>query len=77
MTILEQVKVVLEEELRIPADEIREDSVITEDLGADPPAVTEIVFAFEEDFAIDIPEEDAEKWVTVGDVVKYLEEMVG
>lgn len=76
MTMIERVKTVLEEELGIPADEIREDSVIMEDLGADSLDMIEIVCAFEEDLAIDISDEGAEKWVTVGDVVKYLEGVV-
>ena len=45
-----------------------------EDLGADSLDIVELVMAFEEEFSVEVPDEDAEKLQTVGDVVKYIEE---
>ena len=48
-----------------------------EDLGADSLDIVELVMAFEEEFSVEVPDEDAEKLQTVGDVVKYIEEKSG
>jgi acyl carrier protein len=45
-----------------------------EDLGADSLDIVELVMAFEEEFSVEVPDEDAEKLQTVGDVIKYIEE---
>ena len=50
-----------------------EESAFIDDLGADSLAIVELVLAFEEQFEIDIPDEDTEKIRTVGDAVKYIE----
>ena len=72
--ILEQVKEVVAEQLNVNKDEIKEDSKFVEDLGADSLDVVELVMALEEKFGIEIPDDEAEKIVTVADAVKYIEE---
>jgi acyl carrier protein len=71
---LEKVKEVVVEQLDCNADEIKEDSRFIEDLGADSLDVVELVMALEEEFDIEIPDEDAEKILTVGDAIKYIED---
>ena len=73
MSILEQVKEVVVEQLDVNADEVKEESKFVEDLGADSLDVVELVMALEEKFEIEIPDDEAEKISTVGDAVKYIE----
>ena len=54
--------------------ELTDESRMVDDLGMDSLDVVELVIAFEEEFGVEISDEDAEKWKTVGDVIKYLEE---
>ena len=58
-------------------EEIKEDSSFQQDLGADSLAIVELVLAFEEQFDIDIPDEDTEKINTVGDAIEYIKSRVG
>ncbi len=74
MALLEDVKEVVVEQLNVSPDEIKEDSKFVEDLGADSLDVVELVMALEEKFDIEIPDADAEKIVTVGDAIKYVED---
>ncbi|MBD3841849.1 MAG: acyl carrier protein [Campylobacterales bacterium] len=74
MALLDDVKAVVVEQLDCNADEIKEDSKFIEDLGADSLDVVELVMALEEKFDIEIPDEDAEKILTVGDAIKYIED---
>jgi acyl carrier protein len=71
---LEKVKEVVIEQLDCNADEVKEDSRFIEDLGADSLDVVELVMALEEEFDIEIPDEDAEKILTVADAIKYIED---
>ncbi len=71
---LEKVKEVVVEQLDCNADEVKEDSRFIEDLGADSLDVVELVMALEEEFDIEIPDEDAEKILTVSDAIKYIED---
>jgi len=71
---LEKVKEVVVEQLDCNADEIKEESRFIEDLGADSLDVVELVMALEEEFDIEIPDEDAEGILTVGDAIKYIED---
>jgi acyl carrier protein len=73
MSIFEQVKEVVVEQLDVNADEVKEDSKFVEDLGADSLDVVELVMALEEKFDIEIPDEEAEKIQTVNDAVKFIE----
>ena len=71
---LNKIKEVVAEQLDCNLDEIKEDSKFIEDLGADSLDVVELVMALEEEFDIDIADDDAEKLTTVGKVIEYLEE---
>ncbi len=71
---LEKVKEVVVEQLDCDAAEVKEDSKFIEDLGADSLDVVELVMALEEEFDIEIPDEDAEGILTVADALKYIED---
>ena len=63
-------------ELGVEAEKVTPEASFVEDLGADSLDTVELVMAFEEEFGIDIPDEDAEKMGTVGEAIKYLQSNV-
>lgn len=69
---LERVKEIIQEQLNLDGVEIKEESSFKEELGADSLDLFELVMALEEEFGIEIPSEDLETIVTVGDVINYL-----
>jgi len=69
----EKVKKIVAEQLNIKEDKITMESSIIDDLGADSLDVVELVLALEEAFGLEIPDEDAEKISTIGDIVAYIE----
>ena len=73
-TVQERVKEIIVEQLGVNPDQVTPEAKFIEDLGADSLDTVELVMAFEEEFGSEIPDEDAEKLQTVGDVVKYIEE---
>jgi acyl carrier protein len=73
MAIFDDIKEVVVEQLNVNPEEVKEESKFVEDLGADSLDVVELVMALEEKFNIEIPDEEAEKIATVGDVVRYIE----
>lgn len=73
MALFDDVKDVVIEQLNVDPAEVKEDSKFVEDLGADSLDVVELVMALEEKFDIEIPDQDAEKIVTVSDAIKYIE----
>jgi len=73
----QKVKDIIVEELGVERDKVTDDASFMEDLGADSLDTVELVMAFEKEFDVDIPDEDAEKIRTVGDALKYLHEKVG
>ncbi|MFV0482085.1 MAG: acyl carrier protein [Campylobacteraceae bacterium] len=73
MALFDDVKEVVVEQLNVTPTEVKEESKFVEDLGADSLDVVELVMALEEKFDIEIPDTDAEKIVTVGDVIRYIE----
>lgn len=73
MAAFDDIKEVVVEQLNVNPDEVKEESKFVEDLGADSLDVVELVMALEEKFNIEIPDDEAEKIATVGDVVKYIE----
>jgi len=73
----EKVKDIIVEELGVERDKLADDASFMEDLGADSLDTVELVMAFEKEFDIDIPDEEAEKLRTVGDAMKYLHEKMG
>ena len=70
----ERVKDLVVEQLGVSQDQVTPQASFIDDLGADSLDTVELVMAFEEEFGIDIPDEDAEKMATVNDAIKYLEE---
>ena len=70
---LEKIKALVAENLGVEESKITENSSFIEDLGADSLDLFEMVMGLEEEFEIEIPTEDLEQIVTVGDVVKYIE----
>ncbi|RPJ46448.1 MAG: acyl carrier protein [Candidatus Latescibacterota bacterium] len=70
----ERVREIIMEQLGVGADQVTPDARFIDDLGADSLDTVELVMALEEEFSIEIPDEDAEKIATVGDAVKYLQE---
>lgn len=73
MALDDKIKKIIEEQLGVEGDRIKEEASFIEDLGADSLDIVELVMAMEEEYDIEIPDEDAEKLKTVGDVVTYLE----
>ena len=67
-----RVREIIINELGVEPEKVTDDASFVEDLGADSLDTVELVMAFEEEFGIDIPDEDAEKMRTVGDAVGYL-----
>lgn len=72
-SVLDRVRERVAHQLGVEAETIMKESSFVEDLGADSLDVVELVMALEEEFEIEIPDEQAEKIVTVGDAVKYIE----
>jgi len=70
----EKVKEIICEQLGVEDDEVTPNAKFIEDLGADSLDTVELVMAFEEAFDLEIPDEDAEKIVTVGDAISYIKE---
>jgi acyl carrier protein len=73
----EKVKDIIVEELGVEREKLTSEASFMEDLGADSLDTVELVMAFEKEFDIDIPDEEAEKLRTVGDALKYLNEKLG
>lgn len=69
-----QVREIIINELGVEPEKVTDDASFVEDLGADSLDTVELVMAFEEEFGIDIPDEDAEKMRSVGDAIRYLNE---
>lgn len=67
-----RVREIIINELGVEAEKVTDEASFVEDLGADSLDTVELVMAFEEEFGIDIPDEDAEQMRTVGDAIKYL-----
>ncbi len=69
----EKIKKIIIDQLGVEDSEVTKDASFVDDLGADSLDTVELVMALEEEIGIEIPDEDAEKIVTVGDVVEYIE----
>lgn len=77
MSVAEKVKSIIVEQLGVEADEVTSEASFTEDLGADSLDIVELVMAFEEEFGIEIPDEDAEKIGRVKEAISYIEQHAG
>ncbi len=73
MDVFEKLREIIVEQLSVPAEQVTMHAKFQEDLGADSLDVVELVMAIEENFDIEIPDQDAEKIQTVEDAVKYIE----
>ena len=70
---LDKIKSIVVEQLGVDEDQVTEDASFLDDLGADSLDTVELIMAFEEEFDIEIPDEDAQKIKTVRDVMDYIE----
>ena len=74
--VFEKVKAIIVEQLQVAENTVTEEASFIDDLGADSLDLVELIMALEEEFDIEIPDTDAEKVVTVADVVEYIKENV-
>lgn len=74
MAIIDKVKALIVEQLGVEEDDVKIESSFVDDLGADSLDIVELVMALEEEFELEIPDEDAEKIRTVGEAVKYIQD---
>jgi acyl carrier protein len=74
MAVTEKVKKMIVEQLGVSESEVVPEAKFIDDLGADSLDIVELVMALEDEYGIEIPDEDAEKIETVGDAIKYIEE---
>lgn len=77
MAVADKVKSIIVEQLGVDEEEVTADASFVDDLGADSLDTVELVMAFEKEFDIDIPDEEAEKLRTVGDAMNYLHQKIG
>lgn len=73
-SIEEKVREIICEQLGVTPEQVTLEAKFIEDLGADSLDTVELVMAFEEEFSVEVPDEEAEKLQSVGDVVRYVEE---
>jgi acyl carrier protein len=73
----ERVKAIIADQLMVDIAEITDESSFVEDLGADSLDTVELIMEFEDEFGIEISDEDAEKISSVGEAIAYLEKLVG
>ena len=76
MTVAEKVRKMIVEQLEVNESEVVPEAKFIDDLGADSLDIVELVMALEDEYGIEIPDEDAEKIETVGDAVRYIEEHI-
>jgi len=73
MSVEDRVKAIIVEQLGVDADEVNPDASFVEDLGADSLDTVELIMAFEEEFAVEISDDEAEKIKKVKDAVEYID----
>ena len=73
-SIEEKTREIIVEQLGVNPEQVASNARFIEDLGADSLDTVELVMAFEEEFGVEVPDEEAEKLLTVGDVIRYVEE---
>ncbi len=74
MAVESKIKTIIAEQLGVKPEEVTPNASFVDDLGADSLDTVELIMALEEEFNVEIPDEDAEKMKTVGDAIKYIEE---
>jgi acyl carrier protein len=72
--VFNKIKEIIVEQLGVDAEDVKMESSFIDDLGADSLDIVELIMALEEEFDIEIPDEEAEKFPTVGNVVDYIKE---
>jgi len=77
MSVEDRVKSIIVEQLGVDAEEVKPDASFVEDLGADSLDTVELIMAFEEEFGIEIPDDEAEKIKTVRDAATYVANNAG
>ena len=75
--IADKVKDIIVQNLNVPEEQVKPEAKFIEDLGADSLDTVELVMAFEEEFNIEVPDEDVEKLVSVGAVISHIESIKG
>ena len=75
--VADKVKEIIAKQLGVKVEEVTPQATFIDDLGADSLDTVEIVMALEEEFKIEIPDEDAEKMTNVGEAIKYIEQKAG
>ena len=74
MSVTEKVKAMIVEQLGVSEAEVVPEAKFIDDLGADSLDIVELIMALEDEYGVEIPDEDAEKMETVGDAIKYIED---
>lgn len=74
--VAEKFKQIVAEHLQVKLENVKDESSFQDDLGADSLDLVELTFAIEEEFGIEVPDEDAEQLVTVGKAIEYIESKV-
>lgn len=77
MAVAQKVKEIVAQQLGVNEEQVTDEASFKDDLGADSLDIVELVMAFEEEFEVDIPDEDAEKVTTVGAAISYIEAKKG
>jgi acyl carrier protein len=72
--IFQKLKTIVVDQLEVNEENVTMEATFVDDLAADSLDIVELVMTIEEEFDLEIPDSDAEKIVTIGDVVKYIEE---
>ena len=73
----DKIKQIIADQLGVKKEEVTDNAKFVDDLGADSLDTVELVMALEEEFGIEIPDEEAEKLATVGDALRYIDEKAG
>ena len=73
----DKIRQIIADQLGVKKEEVTDNAKFVDDLGADSLDTVELVMALEEEFGIEIPDEDAEKLTTVGDALRYIDEKSG
>ena len=73
----DKIRQIIADQLGVKKDEVTDGAKFVDDLGADSLDTVELVMALEEEFGVEIPDEEAEKLITVGDALRYIEEKAG
>ncbi|MFA5657820.1 MAG: acyl carrier protein [Oscillospiraceae bacterium] len=74
--VFKKVRAIIVDQLDVDEDKVKVEASITDDLGADSLDAVDLVMSLEEEFDIEIPDEQVENFKTVGDIVKFIEENV-